>query len=226
MGLLSEKGRIPRSIDYSSVTYNNKEYNVAKIHYNNDYIYAVFDKEDYEEVKKFSWHVSGKNYIGTNVKIEDKIKELYLHNFVMNKMDFEGKGSKQTVDHINRNGYDNRKENLRIISQSQQNINQKKKERNITLPENCGISSDNIPKHIWYVKANGGHGDRFAIDLKTENIEWKGTSSKKISLKDKLDQAIQKLQELYIKYPYLNPEYEANLIKKLNDEYSIICSHL
>ena len=91
-------------------------------------------------------------------------------------------------------------------------INQKKKSRNIVqLPENSGIEPDDIPRHIWYIKANGGHGDRFAIEFKTENLVWKTSSSKKLSLQEKLNSAKQKLQELYIQYPYLNPKNNATV---------------
>jgi hypothetical protein len=153
-------------------------------------------------------HVSSGTYIGSSFYTEDEVKnkkELYIHNLIMGRLDFPGKGARETVDHINRISLDNRKENLRLISQSEQNMNQTKRERNITLPEGCEVNAEDIPRHIWYIKANGAHGDRFAIEFKSENLCWKTTSSKKVSLREKLEEAKVKLQELYAQYPHLNP---------------------
>jgi hypothetical protein len=142
----------------------------------------------------------------------------------MNRLTFEGKGQIETVDHINRNPLDNRKKNLRIISQSEQCLNQKTKERKIIFPEDFPIKANDIPKHIWYVKANGGHGDRFAIEFKTENLLWKGTSSKKIKIEDKLSEAKEKLKEYYTLFPYLNPDNKDKKkeIDELQKEYEDI----
>jgi hypothetical protein len=95
-------------------------------------------------------------------------------------------------------------------------MNQTKKKRFITLPEGCEIDPDDIPRHIWYIKSHGAHGDRFAIEFKSENICWKTSSSKKISLKEKLNQAKEKLQEFYIIFPHLNP-FNPDKLKK--EEY-------
>lgn len=217
-------GRPSTNIEYSDILYNNNEYIVGKIQVKDSFKYFVIDKEDFPKIKDYSWHYTSNAYISHNVNVDGEQKALYLHNMVLSRIVFPGKGAKETVDHINRIGLDNRKENLRVITQSEQNLNQSKRSRKVELPEDSQLTADNIPKHIWYVKANGNHGDRFAIELKTENITWKTTSSKNVLLKDKLKIAKDKLQEYYIKYPYLNPNNEEmyNKIKELSDSYNEI----
>ena len=65
----------------------------------------------------------------------------------------------------------------------------------------------------WYIKANGHHGDRFGIDLKTEGIKWKTTSAKQVTLKDKLQAAKAQLKTYYSLYPYLNPENDETTMR-------------
>jgi hypothetical protein len=218
-------GRKPGYIDYRFVSYNEQDYVIGSILFNNEIIQFVFDKDDYEVISQRAWHFASGHYISSAFQCGDgKRRELYLHNLIMGVDLFPGKGAKESVDHINRNGLDNRKENLRRVTQSQQNINQPKKKRNVILPEGCPIKPDEIPKHIWYVRAQGQHGDRFAIEFKTEGICWKTTSSKAVSLQQKLDQAKIKLVELYQQYPYLNPDYEDLKAKELIESFQTILS--
>ena len=158
------------------------------------------DREYLKKVRSRHWYAaSGGSYVGCQITIHGSRKILYLHNFIMNRLTFDGKGQKESVDHINRDGLDNRKSNLRIISQSMQNVNKIGKPRTAVLPEGC----PELPRHVWYIKSDGKHGDRFGIDLKTEGIKWKSTSSKTISWETKLEEAKNRLEELYIEYPYL-----------------------
>jgi hypothetical protein len=89
----------------------------------------VFDYDKKIDVIQKSWHYMAEgNYISNTYNTDEiKSKQLYLHNFVMDKLTFEGKGTQHTIDHINRIGTDNRKVNLRNLeSQTAQNFNQKK----------------------------------------------------------------------------------------------------
>ena len=212
-------GKPANDIIYTHILYNDNKYTIMTIKHNNNYFKSLINTEDFSKIKEYSWHYISNGYIGHTIQIDDTRRELYLHNMIMGRLGFPGKGSKESIDHINRIGLDNRKENLRLITQSAQNINQKQKERRIELPADSEISIDDISKHIWYIKANGSHGDRFGIDLKTENIKWKTTSAKNVSLKDKLNSAKEQLQEYYKLYPYLNPNNE-DKNKEFNELYN------
>jgi hypothetical protein len=160
----------------------------------------LIDKDDEARVQEHHWYtVTNCNYIGTGVCINGKKKTLYLHNFIMNRLDFSGKGVKESVDHINRNGLDNRKANLRIASQSLQCMNRTMKPR--YLPDGT-----HLPRHMWYIKPNGLHGERIGIDIRTRRIKWKSTSSKKVSLQEKVQEALAKREEFYKEFPELYVE--------------------
>jgi len=213
-------GRKPGLIDYRHITYKDTEYTVGILQFKGEDKAFIIDKEDYEKIQNKAWHFASGNYISSGVIHDSKKKELYLHNLVMNRLDHPGKGATESVDHINRNGLDNRKENLRIVSQSQQNLNQSKKKRSVILPEKCPIKPEDIPTHIWYVRANGLHGDRFAIEFKTENLVWKSTSSKAVSIHEKLKQAKEKLKEFYTQYPHLNHDKPERIQEELDLQIS------
>ena len=177
----------------------------------------AFGSADLPAVREHKWHFASGSYIATSVKVDisgvEKKRELYLHSFLMKP------GPTQAVQHISKNGLDNRRENLRLVDDSVAAIGHAKKKRNVELPALCGIRPEEIPKHIWYVQANGYHRDRFAIEFKTEGILWKSTSSKEVSLKDKLDQATKKLAELYELYPHLDPKREEEEITALDKSF-------
>ena len=177
----------------------------------------AFDAADLPAVREHKWHFASGSYIATSVKVDisgvEKKRELYLHSLLMKP------GLTQAVQHISKNGLDNRRQNLRLVDDSVAAIGHAKKKRNVELPALCGIRPEDIPKHIWYVQANGYHRDRFAIEFKTEGILWKSTSSKEVSLKDKLDQATKKLAELYELYPHLDPKREEEEIAALDKSF-------
>lgn len=85
---------------------------------------ALIDDEDFESLSKFKWHAYknrnkwyAKRALPKNGK-HDKQHGVKMHRVILNVSD-----SKTQVDHINGNGLDNRKENLRpaTIAQNTQN---------------------------------------------------------------------------------------------------------
>jgi hypothetical protein len=74
---------------------------------------ALISDSDLEAVSKHKWHDNGNGYVRGFVNK----KYVYLHRFIT------GATKGVDVDHINRNTLDNRRENLRLCSRSQNNAN-------------------------------------------------------------------------------------------------------
>lgn len=79
--------------------------------------FAIIDTEDLERVKQFRWFLQSNNYVATSIEKYT----LLLHHFILDfyydfRIDLE-------PDHINRNGLDNRKSNLRLVTRSINNFN-------------------------------------------------------------------------------------------------------
>ena len=90
------------------------------------------------------------------------------------------------------------------------------------MPAECGIDVNEIPTYIWYMKPNKSHGARFMVCI--DNIKWKTTSSKKISLRYKFEEAKLFLRQLKEEKPEIFEDYSMNgdytkLGKKLLKSY-------
>lgn len=78
--------------------------------------FAIIDAADYEWLSQYKWrasHNTGKWYAATTIKN----KNVLMHRLIMDPP--EG----MVVDHVNRNGLDNRHGNLRICTPQQNNYN-------------------------------------------------------------------------------------------------------
>ncbi len=190
--------------DYSVVEYRNKKYIVGKTcSRTKNQILFITDASIKKYIKHGKWHrQSQSDYISLKMNSN---KELYLHYLALNKIEFGGRGQTYTIDHINRIPWDNRKENLRVTTQTQQNFNQRKKKRKVELPEDCGIDPDDLPKNVWYVKPTGNFGEYFEVRIKDlpdgSTFRKKTTKSKTVSLKCKLEEVKHYLKELQKKFP-------------------------
>lgn len=91
--------------------------------------YALVDPEDYERLSKHKWHANkgGATFYAVRWaprKRQKKLTVIYMHRQVLNNPDSE------FIDHINHNGRDNRKANLRPATRAQNNCNRKKYDNN------------------------------------------------------------------------------------------------
>lgn len=91
------------------------------------------DKEDIERLSLYKWEVTTFHGNSRYVREVKDHKVLFLHRFLLNPEPGE------IIDHINRNGLDNRKSNLRIVSPSENSANSKT--RSITGEKNIYIHS-------------------------------------------------------------------------------------
>jgi len=82
--------------------------------------YAIVDTDNLRGLNLYRWLCSHK--IGTNyARRFEKGRTIYMHREIMNAPDG------MEVDHINRNGLDNRRENLRLCTKAQNQQNSKKR---------------------------------------------------------------------------------------------------
>lgn len=94
----------------------------------------IVDDEDYEKVTLYKWHVVGSRggyvFIRRWARKEERVAgsptKVSLHRFILGlHLSYAKLG--EEVDHINRNTFDNRKENLRVVNRHQ---NQRNKNNN------------------------------------------------------------------------------------------------
>lgn len=123
---------------------------------------AKIDLEDIEKVKKFKWRLNNQGYVLT--KFQNK--HIRLHHLFIGKPinDLE-------VDHINGNPSDNRKQNLRICSHSENLMNKRMMKNNTSGI--VGVCWDKLTKKwVVYISINKKlkHLGRFQDKQKAINI--------------------------------------------------------
>ena len=110
---------------------------------------TLVDDEDYEWISKLKWrYASNGSAVRNSSRHLGAQKVLQLHRIIMNAPDG------LVVDHINGDRLDNRKQNLRVCSQSQNSMN-----RSVATNNSCGYKGVYFHKgkQKWYahITCNG-----------------------------------------------------------------------
>lgn len=102
---------------------------------------CLIDPEDYKKVFGYTWVQTPDGYAMTTERKTNKT--VLMHRLILGALDGE------TVDHISRNGLDNRKRNLRIATYQENNMNRGSFKNNTTGYK--GIYK-NKTNGKWYVQ--------------------------------------------------------------------------
>ncbi|OHB59397.1 MAG: hypothetical protein A2173_11725 [Planctomycetes bacterium RBG_13_44_8b] len=82
--------------------------------------YAIIDAEDYQKISKYNWQLFGDEDKGLYAVRFEGIKIVRMHRVIMDAV--KGK----IIDHRDGEGLNNTKQNLRISTKSENNMNRKK----------------------------------------------------------------------------------------------------
>ena len=84
--------------------------------------FTLVDAMDHQYLSDYStWHISKNGYVTGHIPKSGKTgKNIYMHRLIAQRMNLD---LKYDVDHKNRNKLDNRRDNIRIATRSQQTAN-------------------------------------------------------------------------------------------------------
>ena len=214
---------------YTEINLNGKKYAVFDFKYKNKYnLPVILDYHIYKKIKysDSNWFINDKGNVVTKYKKEDDTYyEINLHDVVMK---LEDNIMNKSIIHINKINIDNRIENLmydtvgKIVKK-----NIIKKKRIIEFNNDCNIIPEDIPSYVWYMKDNDTHGERFLVKIGDKC--WKSSSSKKLSLKYKLEETKKYLRIFKLNNPVLFEKYSMNgdlnkIGKELFESFYKICT--
>ncbi len=124
--------------------------------------YAIVDLDDAKRLTQFAWRIKG-SYAVRAVSINGKVTIIRMHRDVL------GLNDERVTDHINRNKLDNRKNNLRAVTEPQNGHN--KPSCAGSTSQYRGVSRAHGGKWQAAVKVNGKNVYLGTFDIEEEAAE-------------------------------------------------------
>lgn len=109
---------------------------------------AKISKEDYDLVSKYEWWTYQSDYTRYVVAYING-NQTNLHKYIVGEVD-----ENMSIDHVDRDGLNNTRANLRVVSNTVQNVNQKIRKDNTSGVK--GVSFHK-PSNKWRVRINYGN---------------------------------------------------------------------
>lgn len=103
--------------------------------------YALVDDEDYEVVRDYKWRLHGGRYASTGDKT------VFMHRLILGAS--VPKWPQAHIDHINNDGLDNRRSNLRVTNSKGNNWNAKRRKDNTTGYKGVAKLRDKFRAYIF-----------------------------------------------------------------------------
>lgn len=128
---------------------------------------AIIDLDDVDKVKQYKWHLDNDGYASSGRN------SMKLHKLIMECLD------NMTIDHINRNRLDNRKENLRFCTHQQNMMN-----LSVRIDNSSGVTGV-----CWHKKSNKWRA-QIKLNKKTKHLGYY----------DNIEDAIQARRQAEIDY--------------------------
>lgn len=144
-----DKNEIIEHDDYAEIIVKDKKGDTKGI--------AIIDLDDASRCKRFKWGMYANGYFYGNI---NKSLRIRLHRYIMNVSAYDGN---TVVDHIDRNPANNRKNNLRIVTPSENNKN-----RESHYSKTINTDNDNI----YFDKKHKTHYGRYSFKGTTYNTHY------------------------------------------------------
>lgn len=194
----------------------NMEYKIPLRNKNKEIIdYCLVSSEDFDILNKYKWCIGEGYVMGTINK-----KMWRIHRYIMIEI-LNNKHDKIKIDHINSNKLDNRRENLRIVTHSE-NVRNSNKRKN-TSSKYIGVSKNHnkwgvyikIDKNTLYASYDFEEHAAYQYNLWID--KYKVIHAKKNDL-DKPEDFVE----------YIKPNKSENLpigVTKINNKYKVSFKH-